>query len=209
MPSAFITYTGPYTFDMSNLAGKLFDLEAGGRRGLRADQDGFGVVVQELKQSVPTAGVTAGIPQDVYEHFLMCNDIIDQIDEKLTLVKKQAEVLEESRALHVDTRQNDISIMVDAMKSRGQRRKDESTLLPFEKTIKYNSQNAEKAARTRRRNAEQAEEAAGTADAQETIEAEVQKRLAVYKAELDMKFHEMASAVIAIKGTGDTPFSPS
>ncbi len=60
------------------------------------------------------------------------------------------EVLEASLAYYVDARNNDISLMVDAMRSRAQRRKNPSLLL-----------------RTRRKNAEAAEAEADEASASE------------------------------------------
>jgi len=74
-------------------------------------------------------------------------------------VEKLAEVLRESRAYYVNARQNDISMIVDGLRSRAQRRKNSSLLSQFEKTIRYAAQVARKAVRTRRRNeAEQAAE---------------------------------------------------
>jgi len=72
------------------------------------------------------------------------------------------EVLRESRAFYIDARQNDISLMVDAMRSRAQRRKDTSPLVPFEQVIKYAGQIGEKAAQTRKKN----EQAKAEAEAQ-------------------------------------------
>jgi hypothetical protein len=152
-------YTGPHALDLTSLQGKLVDIEAGGMRGLRLDMDGFSFVVLELAHSVPVAGAAAGIPQDVYDHFVECNQIVDGIDERLAVARKQVEVLEESRAYYIDARQNDISLMVDAMKSRAQRRKDSSVLLAFEQTLRYARQIADKAVRTRRQNAEAEAEA--------------------------------------------------
>ncbi|MCC6555140.1 MAG: hypothetical protein IT372_19415 [Polyangiaceae bacterium] len=155
----FSIYNGPHALDLTSLQGKLIDIEAGGMRGLRTDMEGFPLVVHELAQSVPVAGAAAGVPQDVYEHFVMCNETVQALDERLAIARKQVEVLEESRAYYVDARQNDISLMVDAMRSRAQRRKDTSVLIPFEATLRYSSQNADKAVRTRRQNAQAQAEA--------------------------------------------------
>jgi hypothetical protein len=161
-------YNGPHMLDLSTLQGKLVDIEAGGMRGLRTDMEGFSFVVLELAQSVPIAGAAAGVPQDVYDHFVMCNQTVDTIDERLAIARKQVEVLEESRAYYIDARQNDISLMVDSMRSRAQRRKDSSVLLPFERTLQYSRQIADKAVRTRRQNAEAEAEAEAAQDAEPT-----------------------------------------
>ena len=158
MTLSYTLYIGSLTNDLTPLKDKLFDLEAGSMRGLRFDLPHFADVTLELAQSYPTAGENAGIPQDVYDHFVTCNAIVDIIDEKLVIARKQLEVLEESRAFYVDARQNDIALMVDAMRSRAQRRKDSSILSPFERTIAYNGQIGDKAAKTRKQNAAKAQE---------------------------------------------------
>lgn len=109
---------------------------------------------------------TAGIPQDIYDHFVMCNQTIDLIDERLAIAAKQVEVLRESRAFYIDARQNDISLMVDAMRSRAQRRKDTSLLVPFEPVIKYAGQIGEKAAQTRKKNEQAKADAAAQGQGQ-------------------------------------------
>jgi hypothetical protein len=152
MSTNHVNYVGPHTFDMATLQGKLVDLEEGGMQGLRTEQAGFQPMNLSLAEAMPAHGAAAGIPQDVYDHYVECNTTIAAIDERLVLAEKQVEILRESRAYHVDARQNDISLMVDAMRSRAQRRKDPSLLIPFEPVIKYNGQAAEKAALTRKKN---------------------------------------------------------
>jgi len=115
-----------------------------------------------LAESMPLQGAAAGIPQDIHDHFVTCNQTVDVIDERLAVAAKQLEVLRESRAFYIDARQNDISQMVDAMRSRAQRRKDTAPLVPFEQVIKYAGQIGEKAAQTRKKN----EQAKAEAEAQ-------------------------------------------
>lgn len=168
MPSKYIIYIGPHTLDFTSLQTKLVDFEDGGTQGLRPDMPGFASVVLALGEAMPLHGAAAGIPQDVYEHFVMCNETIDTIDERITVAAKQLKVLKESRAYYVDARQNDIGLMVDAMRSRAQRRKDTSILIPFGEVIQYNGQIGEKANRTRKKN----EQAAAEAAAETETEAE-------------------------------------
>ena len=136
MASKFISYIGAHTLDMSSLQGKLVDVEEGGMQGFRADMPGFQPMALSFAEAMPLHGAAAGIPQDVYDHFVLCNQTVETIDELLAVANKQVEVLRESRAFYVDARQNDISLMVDAMRSRAQRRKDTSLLVPFENVIK-------------------------------------------------------------------------
>ena len=157
-------YQGAHELNLLPLQGHLYELDS--CRGLRPDQERFLECKLELAQSVPVAGAAAGIPQDVYDHFVTCNDRIDLINQNLAIARRQVEVLEASLAYYVDARNNDISLMVDAMRSRAQRRKEPSLLLPFKETLRYASQAAEKALRTRRKNAEAAEAEAEEAEAE-------------------------------------------
>ncbi len=157
-------YEGPHTLNLTPLQGRLKDLDT--CRGLRPDQEGFGHVKLMLAQVVPVDGAAAGVPQDVYDHFVMCNDTVDMIDQQLAIARRQLEVLEESRAFYVDARNNDLGLIVDAIRSRAQRRKDPSLLLPFGTLIEYHGQTAEKAVRTRRKNAEAVEAEPGDAQPQ-------------------------------------------
>jgi hypothetical protein len=156
-------YEGTHELSLLQLEGDLYELDS--CRGLRPDQEGFLECRLELAQSVPVSGAAAGIPQDVYDHFVSCNDRVDLINQSLAIARRQVAVLESSLAYYVDARNNDISLMVDAMRSRAQRRKDPSLLLPFKETLHYASQAAEKALRTRRKNAEAAEAEEAEAEA--------------------------------------------
>ena len=139
-------YPGPYVVDCTILQGCIIDIVNGGMRGLRTDRPGFTFVTLELANAVPLVGVTAGVPQDVYDHFVMCNQTVDGVDERLAVARKLVEVLEETRAFYIDARQNDLSLIVDAIKSRAQRRKDSKVLLQFERTLEYVRQIGDKAA---------------------------------------------------------------
>ncbi|AKT36028.1 hypothetical protein [Chondromyces crocatus] len=160
MSNQFRIYDGTHSIDLSLLQGKLVDMAD--CRGLRPDQDGLHEVKVELEKALPISGASAGVPSDAHAHFVMCNETVDQIDQHLVVAKKLVEVLEESRAFYVDARNNDISLIADSLRSRAHRRKDPSILLPFERTLRYPSQAAEKAVRTRRKNAEEAANAETT-----------------------------------------------
>lgn len=112
---------------------------------------------------------------------------------------KQAEVLRESRAFYVDARQNDIGIMVDSLTSRAHRRKDTALLQPFEKTLAYYRQVAEKGLKTRKQKATQATEQAAEATKAAEQEAAIKAQVDAYKAELDAKFAAAVSAAVEEK----------
>jgi hypothetical protein len=149
-------YSGPLTVDLTVLGSFLADLNPGGMQRLRREKEGMDGVVAELARSVPGFGAAAGVSPDVYASFLATNDKIAQIRAARAIVGKLYEVLTESEVLQEHNRENEISIIVDAVKSMA-RRKDDSILAPFEKTLKYNAQSAEKAAKTRRKNLAEAE----------------------------------------------------
>jgi len=209
-----VDYKAAHQLSLIPLQGRLKDLEPGERRGMRTDQEGFEQMASELAQQVPVHGAAAGIPQDVYDHFLMCNDTVTLIDVELPVARKIVEVLEESRAYYVNARQNDVGLMVDAMRSRAQRRKDESILAPFQLTIQYNGQIGVKAVKTRKKNAEAKANAEAEAQAQaqaeaSAVETEVQKQLAAYKAELEAQFKAAVEAAVAQKLAEMTPAAPA
>lgn len=153
-------YSGPLIVDVTKLGGFLADLNPGGMQRLRREKEGIDGVIAELAQSMPGFGAAAGVSPEVYASFLATNDRLAQIRTARAVVGKLYEVLTESEVLHEHNRENEISIIVDAVKSMA-RRKDDSILAPFEKTLKYNAQSAEKAAKTRRKNLAEAEEQDG------------------------------------------------
>ena len=203
MTTAYVIYNGPHNLDLSPAQGKLLDAEQSAQ-GLRTDLPGFDGAKAELMQAYATAGAAAGIPQDVFDHFVSTNETVDFIDQNLVIARKQVEVLEESRAFYVDARQNDIAIMCDSMRSKAQRRKDPSILAPFEKTLTYQRQVGVKAAKTRKLNAIKAKEEAAAKAAAETaaqgeVSAAVQAEVEAYKAELKAKFDEAVTLAVQSK----------
>jgi hypothetical protein len=155
-------YTGPFVADLTVLAPKLIDLPPGGKANLRTEKEGMDDVVTELNVAVPSAaGAAAGVPMDAYKVFVETTEDIAKIRAARAVVNKMAEVLEETEALKVHERENAVGLMVDAVTSSARRKRDRSLLAPFEKTIAYNGQTANKAAKTRKRNAEAKKAAKG------------------------------------------------
>lgn len=149
-------FQGAHAVDASNLQGKLIDLTAKQRRGLRTDRPNFDKAKQEITTQFPLKGAASGIPQDVFDEFVDSNNIVEQIDAKLAQAQKLLEVLTETRAFHVNARQNSISMIADAVQSRARRKKDPSQLAPFPETLKYVAQSGVKAAKSRKKNLEAA-----------------------------------------------------
>lgn len=147
------TYTGPMAIDVTPIAGLLIDLPPGGTQRLRREQDGIEGVVEELDIAVPKHGGAAGITSELYTRFKTCTEELEKIRAARHVVDKLAEVLRESEAYKEDIREGFVSIMCKAVKSAAQH-DARSIAAPFEKTLKYNAQRAEKAVKTRRKNAE-------------------------------------------------------
>ncbi|MBK9266470.1 MAG: hypothetical protein IPM54_42615 [Polyangiaceae bacterium] len=147
-------YAGPLEISLKDLDGHLIDLPKNAMQRLRSAQDGIDEVITELAQSVPLHGENAGITTKVYQSFVDDTAIIEKLEAGESELEKLLEVVRESRAKKVHNRENTIAQMADAAKSTAHRTGDKSILAPFEKTIRYNSQIAEKAAQTRRKNAE-------------------------------------------------------
>jgi hypothetical protein len=149
-------YDASHEISFAALLGRLVILST--CSGLRTDQPGLFGATTELADATQAARDAAGIPQGVYDHFLLSNQTVTTIDQYIETVARMAEVLRQSRAWHVDARNNDISLMVDAMRSLALRRRDDSAMVQFQKTLAYHSQIGEKAAQTRKKNAEAAAE---------------------------------------------------
>lgn len=146
-------YSGPHTIDLNHLRGMLFDVVQGGISRLRREKPGLLAVIQELNASFPTYGSSAGIAKDVYARFLLYTDNITRIRAVRGTVEKVLEVLKESEAKYEHERENTMSQMADAVRSTAKRESNPGLLAPFERLLRYNSQIADKAAKTRRKNA--------------------------------------------------------
>jgi hypothetical protein len=165
-PDSVPSYVGPTNVDLQAIAAILVDLVKGAMQGYRFEKSGIDDVLHELAQNVPTHGDKAAIAPAVYARVLECTDNITKIREARVVVDKLAEVLEESEAHYVHEREGHISILADGVRSSA-RRMGDSIRAVFEKTLKYTSQIADKAAKTRRKNAE----AGAEGDAAETPQA--------------------------------------
>jgi hypothetical protein len=151
MQRAHTPYEGQHTLDLTDLQGRLLDLSAAGRRGLRTQLEGFADAQAELTVSAEGDRSAAGISPEVFAHFLLCTDLLARIEEGLAIAAKLAEVLRESRAWYIDAQLNDIALMVDTMRSTAKRRRDRSILNPFERTLRYHGQVGHKGAQTKQR----------------------------------------------------------
>ena len=145
-------YTGALKFDFTPVASILIDLPPGGMRGLRREQPGMPDVITELATAVSSHGAEAGVQEVAYQRFLDSTDKVKRVREKRLALLKIAEILAETEATYEDQREQALSQMVDAVKSTAKRNKNKAIVAPFEKSIAYTAQGADKAVKTRTRN---------------------------------------------------------
>jgi hypothetical protein len=146
-------YTGSLSFDLNPVASILIDLPPGGMRGMRRQQPGMTDVITELATAVPNEGAAAGVPMDAYQRFVDSTDKVDRVRKHRLALLKAAEVLAESEAVYEDQREQALSQMVDAVRSTAKRNKNKAIVAPFERSIRYTSQAADKAVKTRNKKA--------------------------------------------------------
>lgn len=146
-------YRGPFVIDLNHLSGILLDMARGAMRGLRREQPGIEGVIEELDKEIAKNGPAAGIAPSTYARFREATENLSKIRAVRGVVDKAAEVLRESEALYEHERENAISQMADAIRSTSKREGNIGITAPFEKLLRYNSQLAEKALKSRRRNA--------------------------------------------------------
>jgi hypothetical protein len=146
-------YRGPVVINLEDIEEALVDLPPGGKRGLRQEKDGFEEVLAELARALPVHGAAAGIPGDAYARVVEATGTLQKIREARAVIDKLAAVLDSSEAKHEHDRENELSLIVDTIKSTAKRR-NPSITAAFEKTLEYSSRIADKAAETRRRKAE-------------------------------------------------------
>lgn len=155
MPRLHAVFDGSHILDLTDLEGALVHI-GGDRRGMRTELEGFDKATFDLTSSTAQNREAAGVPPDVYDDFLEHGRRLSLIREKLETAARQLEVLVESEAFYADAQQNDISIIVKAMRARAKYRRDAAPLNHFENLLKYNGQIGHKSARTKRKQAEEA-----------------------------------------------------
>jgi hypothetical protein len=156
-------YTGPTKADIDPILDIVIDLPEGAKKGLRREQPGIAPALAELIIAVPVHGGEAGITSDMFARITKPTENLEKIRAMRLIVDKIAEVLDESEAYNEHVREEGLSVVCKAIRANAQTL-GPSITAPFQKTLKYNSQIADKAVRTRARNA--AEEA-GEAEEQE------------------------------------------
>lgn len=153
-------YAGPLVVDVSPVKDDLVDLAQGEMRGMRAEQEGLDEVLTELSTAVPAHGDDLNVPPQAYKRVLDRTALLATLRAKEIDLEKLLEVVRETRAKTENDREDDIALIAQAAQKAADKKKDQSLAAPFAKTIKYNSQIADKAAHTRKKNEEAKAEAA-------------------------------------------------
>lgn len=147
-------YAGPLTIDLTDVKDHLVDLPPGATKGVRAEQPGIGDVLEELAKAIPTHGDAADIPPQAYQRVVAQTTLLAALRAHEMKLEKLLEICRETRAKTENDREDDLGVIAKAVQTTAARKKQPGIAAPFEKTIRYNSQIAEKAAQTRRKNAE-------------------------------------------------------
>lgn len=147
-------YAGSLTIDLTDVKDHLVDLAPGATKGARAEQEGMEDVIKELAEAVPSHGDAADVPPQAYQRFVARTALLAQLRAHELGLEKLLEIIRETRTKTENDREDDVSVIAKAVQGTAGRKKDPGLAAPFEKTIRYNSQIAEKGAQTRRKNAE-------------------------------------------------------
>jgi hypothetical protein len=153
-------YLGPVTFDLNDVKDALVDLPPGGMKGARGEQEGLDEVLTELATAVPGHGEAADVPTTVYQRIVDKTALLGKLRTHEAALEKALEVCKETRVKTENDREDDIGVIAKAVTDAAKRTKDSGVAAPFELTVKYNAQIADKAAQTRRKNAEAKADAA-------------------------------------------------
>jgi len=153
-------YTGTLLIDLTALQDEIVDLPPGALQGARAEKEGLKWVLEELATAMPNHGEEAEIHPAVYQRVLHATAAITTLrDDEITLVKL-LEVCRETRGKLENNREDDLSTIGSKAEDMADKGKKPGLRAHFEKTIKYKSLIADKAAETRRKNEDAKDEAA-------------------------------------------------
>ncbi len=155
-------YTGPYVFDLTPFQAHLVDLAPNAMQGARGVQPNIEGVLEELATAIPQYANELEVHPDIHPRVVTATAAIPDLMLQVEQMEKALQVAKESLVRLINNREEDISDIGARAADKGTRGKKSELLVHFEKTIKYRSQIAEKAAKTRKKNA--AGEADGNAD---------------------------------------------
>lgn len=151
-------YAGPHVIDLTPHEAHLVDLAPNAMQGARGVQPNIEAVLKELAAAIPQYADALEIHPDVYPRVVTATAAIPAMMTNVAQLEKLLEVAKESLVRLINNREEDISDIGARALDKGTRGKKSELLAHFEQTIKYRSQIAEKAAKTRKKNAGSNEE---------------------------------------------------
>ncbi|MRG92112.1 hypothetical protein [Polyangium spumosum] len=143
-------YAGELEISATDAKDILFDLPDHATKALKHEKDGVDEAEAELAVALPKYAGVLGIAPEMMQRIEDSTKKITLLRSKRGRVRKLEEVLRESELLHEDEREALLSIIAETVKKTSARL-DPSVKAAFEKTLKYVSQTADKAAATRRK----------------------------------------------------------
>ncbi|MDC0747514.1 hypothetical protein [Polyangium mundeleinium] len=155
-----VKYTGPALIDAQPIKDKLVDIKGGDLQGYKREKPGLLEVLVELASAIPSHGDAAGIHPNTYDQIVQTTEVLTHIRALKPAAAKLVEILNESEVYYEDLREGQIIRVAKNALDTAKLENKPGILASFEKTMKYRSQYAEKAAATRRKN----EEAKGDAE---------------------------------------------
>lgn len=152
-------YIGTGVINVTPIASELVQLKDGEMQGCQRQKPGVEEVQAELKLAMPVYGAMAGIHPNVYQDFEKKTDLLTQIRAAKLEVGQLYEALCESEVFYEDVTERDLIRMSKMVVDTAHHDNNPGLLAVFEKTLKYRSQYAEKAAATRRKKEKEIEKA--------------------------------------------------
>jgi hypothetical protein len=148
-------FAGKTLIDAQPVRNALCNIAPGSRRKLKRTRDGVAYVIAELRSALVTHGALLG---------LSAAEIVQRLDSHAQNVKDLRSLLgdvaelhaaiEQSLAVEEDALEAEIAAVAVTVKRHGTRR-DPAVKVPFEKTLDYHGQSAQKGVATRRKNQEE------------------------------------------------------
>ncbi len=146
-------YTGPLSTDLGDVKDVLVDLPPGELQGVRNQQPGITGVLAELAHALPQYGDAAEVHGAFHSRIAKASVDIDKLEQHELVLKKQLEVVQETKAQLINNREYDIGAVAAKVAESATRQKKPELMAVFEKTLHYRSQVGLKAFATRKKNA--------------------------------------------------------
>jgi len=143
---------GSLAIDASALKGFLVDLPEGETQGMRREQDGIDVVVQEITSNQNEWGGAAGVTADEVSRVVTATERLAQLRAYRPAVAKLLEMIDETEAQLEDTRDTVLRSIAESVDAKA-KTAGPGLLAKYEQTRAYRSAVGRKAARTRQKQA--------------------------------------------------------